>query len=434
MSLFKDCLTDAETLRTIDNLFVDLGFEFDAEVEQRDNERAVGQRRARAAGYLETLNPAIPADRERILGAMAANLAEWGDDPQWEHLTRLVRVLKTAGYEWNGTQFDAQRAPSPTSGPRAGAGQSMPTGHSPSTTGPAVFISYAHEDRDVARALANGLRRRGARVWIDSEGMRVGDKLITRIAAAIEEVDFLIAILSPASVDSAWCQRELSLAATGELARNEVTVLPVRLGGVPLPATLKDTYSPRVDPDNIEEMVDRLAADMTSHRTDSGAFRSERIPPPRTPIDVPTAPARAPEVDPDEDIRILGIDADHVGRPRTDGTRGSGLYAVPLRLNRPPPARWAAVFRELWDHPPRFTTMHRPGIARISGDRLILDGTTVDEIERYHAETLRFVIPEVNRRASEQAAADDARHKRDEEQRRLHDQSVRDKAGRITFE
>ena len=29
--------------------------------------------------------------------------------------------------------------------------------------------------------------------------------------------------------------------------------------------------------------------------------------------------------------------------------------------------------------------MHRPGIASVSGDRIILDGTTVEELERYHA-------------------------------------------------
>lgn len=437
ISLFKDCLTDAETLRTIDNLFIDLGFAFDTQVEERENERAVGQRRARAAGYLETLDPVVPEDRERIVGAMSSKVAEWGDDPKWDHLTRLIRVMKTAGYEWNGSEFVPADKATRTAGRKqaeSAATGPAPTADDPTTTGPAVFISYAHEDRAVAHALAAALRARGCRVWIDSDGMRVGDKLLSRIAAAIDEVDFLIAILSRASIDSPWCQRELSLAATGELARSEVTMLPVRLGAVPLPATLKDTFSPRVDPNDVDGMADRLVADMTSHRTDRGAFRSERMPAPRTPIDMPAAPSDPPVAEPDEGIKILGIDIDNVGRPRNDGTRGSALYEVPLRLNRRPTQFWAEAFRQVWDSPPRYTTMHRPGIARVSGDSVILDGTTVEEIERYHAETLRYVIPEVNRLVRDHEAAVEAKRQRDEEQRRLHDESVRAKARRISFD
>lgn len=437
ISLFKDCLTDAETLRTIDDLFADLGFAFDPEVDQRENERAVGQRRARAAGYLETLDPVIPEDRARIIDAMSTKVAEWGDDPKWEHLQRLVRVMKTAGYEWNGTAFVAtdKTANTPARMPAdAPVGAPPATADDPVTTGPAVFISYAHEDGEVAHALAVALRARGCRVWIDIEGMRVGDKLLNRIAAAIDEVDYLIALLSPASIDSPWCQRELSLAANGELARRKVTVLPVRIGDVSLPLTLKDTFSPRVDSRDIEGMANRLVADMTSHRADQGAFRRERTPPPRTPIDVPAAPAKPPVAGRDEPIKILGIDVSTVGRPRNDGTPGSALYKVPLRLNRRPSPLWTEVFRQVWDHPPQFTTMHRPGIASVSGDCVILDGTTVEEIERYHAETLRHVIPEVNRRVAEHEAREQRRRELGEEQRRLHDESVRDRAGRITFD
>ncbi|MEO5986701.1 MAG: TIR domain-containing protein, partial [Candidatus Limnocylindria bacterium] len=171
ISLFKDCLTDGETLRTIDNLFIDLGFDFDAGVEQRENERAVGQRRARAAGYLETLDARLPDDRSRIVDAMSTKVTEWGDDPKWEHLARLHRVMKTAGYEWTDTEFllvstpteDSMRAASAP--PLAAATEAR---EHPAPIGPAVFISYAHEDDTVAHALAAALRARDCRVWIDS--------------------------------------------------------------------------------------------------------------------------------------------------------------------------------------------------------------------------------------------------------------------------
>ena len=40
--------------------------------------------------------------------------------------------------------------------------------------------------------------------------------------------------------------------------------------------------------------------------------------------------------------------------------------------------------------------MHRPGIASVIGDRIILNGTTVEEIEKYHRDTLRVVVERVN--------------------------------------
>ena len=73
-----------------------------------------------------------------------------------------------------------------------------------------------------------------------------------------------------------------------------------------------------------------------------------------------------------EPIRITGIIADQIGVPRNDGTRGSALYRIPFRLTQRPPREWAELFVNNWNHPPLFTTMHRPGIASIIGDTVIL--------------------------------------------------------------
>lgn len=86
--------------------------------------------------------------------------------------------------------------------------------------------------------------------------------------------------------------------------------------------------------------------------------------------------------------------------PRNDGTRGSALYTVPFRLSRHPPRRWVERFVENWNRPPKFTTRHRPGIARISGDKVLLEGTDMDEVESYHAETLRLVLEKTNEEVS----------------------------------
>lgn len=122
--------------------------------------------------------------------------------------------------------------------------ESVAGGKLPSSamSGPSIFISYAHEDGELARALGQALPRRKCPVWIDEGEMRVGDSLIERIATAIREVEFVVALVSEASVGSNWCKKELSLAITGGLGREGVKVLPLRVGNVEMPAALTDTF------------------------------------------------------------------------------------------------------------------------------------------------------------------------------------------------
>ena len=70
--------------------------------------------------------------------------------------------------------------------------------HDPAAV-PSVFISYAHADEPLARDLADALRGHGLRVWIDQSELRIGDSLIERLAEAIAEGDFVVALVSDAS-------------------------------------------------------------------------------------------------------------------------------------------------------------------------------------------------------------------------------------------
>lgn len=66
-----------------------------------------------------------------------------------------------------------------------------------------------------------------------------------------------------------------------------------------------------------------------------------------------------------------------------------------------PDALWARLLVENWDRPPRFGTMHRPGIARVTGDRIVLDGTTVEEFACHHKQTLELAITVTNEQHAE---------------------------------
>lgn len=45
--------------------------------------------------------------------------------------------------------------------------------------------------------------------------------------------------------------------------------------------------------------------------------------------------------------------------------------------------------------------MHRSKIARVIGDTIILDGTTIDEVKSYHRDTLLLCVDEANKRERE---------------------------------
>lgn len=135
-----------------------------------------------------------------------------------------------------------------------------------------------------------------------------------------------------------------------------------------------------------------------------------------------------------EPIRIVGIIANEVGTPRNDGTQGSALYAVPFQLTRSPTAQWAGHFVQMWERPPSCSTRHRPRIARVEGDRIVLDGTTVEEIAEVHRNTLKAVVEKVNQDIAEwersrRKAAEEA-----DERQRQHRQAVLDAAKRIKFD
>ena len=127
-------------------------------------------------------------------------------------------------------------------------------------------------------------------------------------------------------------------------------------------------------------------------------------------------------------LEIVGVDTDEITTPTNDGSRGSALYLVPIRLNRKPTPREAELLVTNFDRPSQWTSMHRPGIARVAGDRFLLDGTTIDEVKEYHAKTVRLAVDATNAKEAElrrqdEAAADTARAREEEHRKHISDVS-----------
>jgi len=126
-----------------------------------------------------------------------------------------------------------------------------------------VFLSHNAVDKPFVRRLARDLVLRGIRVWLDEAELLVGDSLLTKIASAIEEMEYLAVILSPNSVGSAWVQRELEIAMSDQLMAKRVKVLPILAADCLLPRFLQDLFYIRMDTDEhyaagLENLMRRL--------------------------------------------------------------------------------------------------------------------------------------------------------------------------------
>jgi WD40 repeat protein len=86
-----------------------------------------------------------------------------------------------------------------------------------------VFISYSRTDRSYVDRLAAHLAGAGIPVWYDYD-MEAGDRFAAVIQQSIDTCAAFVVVLSPASIDSPWVNREISYATT--LGR---PVLPLQL-------------------------------------------------------------------------------------------------------------------------------------------------------------------------------------------------------------
>ena len=103
-----------------------------------------------------------------------------------------------------------------------------------------IFISYSHADREFVEDLATQLVVHKVNVWLDRWEMHVGESLIDRIQAAITDASALLVILSPDSVASEWCKKELNSGLIRELEERRIVILPVLVKDCGIPIFLRE--------------------------------------------------------------------------------------------------------------------------------------------------------------------------------------------------
>lgn len=105
-----------------------------------------------------------------------------------------------------------------------------------------VFLSHSHSDKPFVRRLAADLRKAGHYVWVDEAEINIGDSLTGKIREGLDQVDYIAAVLSSASIGSQWVTRELDIATNREIQEGRVLVLPLLIEKVSLPGFLEGKF------------------------------------------------------------------------------------------------------------------------------------------------------------------------------------------------
>ncbi len=274
---------------------------------------------------------------------------------------------------------------------------------------PTVFISYAWESdiiKSWVKELAVKLIERGINTSIDQWALAPGDQIPHFMEKALTENDYVLIICTP-TYKSKSERRIGGVGYEGDIMtaqilqnsnhRKFIPILCIGNAEVSMPSWLKgkwyiDFSSEESFNNNFEDLLTTI-------------FNKRETPPKLGSIpakyrqNTPSLNGLNAEID--DEIRIEGIITDGVTLPANDNSAGSLLYKIPFKLNKRPNREWIDSFIYAFDRPLEFTTMHRPGIAYVMGDVIYLDGTTIEEVSRYHKKTLKLAVNEANRKQKE---------------------------------
>ena len=264
-----------------------------------------------------------------------------------------------------------------------------------------VFISYAWED-DVkvwVKKFADKLKNDGIDVHLDQYDLTLGDRLPKFMEEQITSADYVLIICTPrykikadGRTGGVGYEGHIISAELMNLS-NERKFIPVKRKGTfenAIPTFLAGKLG--ID---LSEGNNQFEIDYQNLITTILGKKHKPIAQSKINLSENTLNDFSDENEP---IHILGVITDQVTIPTMNGTRGCALYKIPFRLSRKPSSSWREFFLQSWNMPPSFTSMHRPGIASVYKDEIILDGTTIEEVRDYHRATLLLCVEEANKK------------------------------------
>ena len=120
-----------------------------------------------------------------------------------------------------------------------------------------VFISYSRKDKEFVRRLDEALKSRDREAWVDWEDIRPTEEFMQAIYGAIEGADTFIFVLTPDSIASIVCGREIAHAAANNKRMVPIVARDVNAETVP-EALAKLNWIFCRDGDDFEKATDTL--------------------------------------------------------------------------------------------------------------------------------------------------------------------------------
>ncbi|OCQ96938.1 histidine kinase [Nostoc sp. MBR 210] len=129
-----------------------------------------------------------------------------------------------------------------------------------------VFLSYSEKERDLMEKIAKILMRESFTIWINKTDIQSGTDFVESIYRGIEEADNLVFLMSPASLQSEYCQMELSHAFS--LKKRIIPLLIEQVDIEQIPVELRtlqfiDLTEPQPQQANIDKLINVLTQDVT---------------------------------------------------------------------------------------------------------------------------------------------------------------------------
>ena len=305
---------------------------------------------------------------------------------------------------------------------------------------PKTFISYAWESDELkkwVKDFAIRLRADGVDLTLDQWELVPGDQTPHFMERSVRENDYILILCTPKYKEKSD-NRIGGVGYEGDIMTSEVLknsnhrkFIPILKSGndkVSIPAWLDGKYYIDLSNDlhyqnNYEDVITTLY----NAREKAPALGNR-------PSSIPKSQTNTNTIVENDEIKIKGILVDEITTPSMDGSRGSALYSIPFELTRTPPYEWREFFVQSWNSPPSFSLMHRPGIASVYGNKIVLNGTTIQEVEKTHKETLKLCINETNKSYKEYITAKRQRELAEQKRLEEHRKTIDDITKRIDFD
>jgi hypothetical protein len=179
------------------------------------------------------------------------------------------------------------------------------------TSQPTVFISYAHQDKQLAINLAERLMGNGVNAWIDVWEIGPGDSLVEKVfEEGLKDCAVFIIILSTASVQSPWVKQELNVAVVGQI-RKLTQIIPILAEDCEIPVALRSLRWLDVN-DGIDEVVHGIVDAAYRRKPDKPILQ---LPPDRIKNLLRTKPGFSQEATSLACLIVSDLDLSHTSQP-----------------------------------------------------------------------------------------------------------------------